>query len=72
MLSDDAYILIRYANGRHSYSFPRVVAMLGDGKTSYDHDNDGDATSLAACSVCFQFQPFVIVGSPHHECVPFL
>jgi hypothetical protein len=25
--------------------------MLGDGKTSYDLDNDGDATALGSCSV---------------------
>ena len=25
--------------------------MLGDGKTPYDHDNDGEAHSLGACSV---------------------
>lgn len=41
----------RYANARHPYSFPRVTAMLGDGKTPYDHDNDGEAHSLGACSV---------------------
>ncbi len=25
--------------------------MMGDGKTSYDHDDDGDKNALAACSV---------------------
>jgi mannose-binding lectin 2 len=41
----------RYSNGRHPYSFPRVVAMLGDGKTSYDLDNDGDSNAIGSCSV---------------------
>ncbi|KAG8736392.1 hypothetical protein FRC10_009340 [Ceratobasidium sp. 414] len=39
-----------YANARHSYSFPRIMAMLGDGKTSYDVGSDGAKTELAACS----------------------
>ncbi|KAH8115262.1 legume-like lectin family-domain-containing protein [Phellopilus nigrolimitatus] len=43
-----------YANARHAYSFPRVVAMLGDGATSYDHDHDGDTTSVGACSANFR------------------
>ncbi|KAB5593277.1 L-type lectin-like domain-containing protein [Ceratobasidium theobromae] len=42
--------LYRYANSRHAYSFPRVMAMLGDGKTSYDVANDGSKNELAACS----------------------
>ena len=41
-----------YANSRHPYAFPRVTAMLGDGKTSYDQDHDGEANSIGACSVC--------------------
>ena len=40
-----------YANSRHSYSFPRIVAMLGDGNKNYDHHNDGDSNSVGACSV---------------------
>ncbi|KAG6872511.1 hypothetical protein C0995_009201 [Termitomyces sp. Mi166 len=44
----------RYANGRHSYSFPRITAMLGDGKMSYDQANDGDANSIGACSANFR------------------
>ncbi|KAH0588665.1 hypothetical protein H2248_004479 [Termitomyces sp. 'cryptogamus'] len=43
-----------YANGRHSYSFPHITAMLGDGKTPYDQDNDGDANSIGACSANFR------------------
>ena len=45
---------ISYSNGRHSYSFPRVTAMLGDGKTPYDIASDGDKDSLGACSVCLR------------------
>ena len=40
-----------YANSHHSYAFPRVMAMLGDGKTEYDLGNDGKKNSIAACSV---------------------
>lgn len=43
--------IYRYANSRHSYSFPRVVGMLGDGNTDYDQLHDGDSGSIGACSV---------------------
>ncbi|RDB25391.1 hypothetical protein Hypma_007451 [Hypsizygus marmoreus] len=43
-----------YANGRHAYSFPRVIAMLGDGQTSYDVGTDGDEQSIGACSANFR------------------
>ncbi|TFK50831.1 hypothetical protein OE88DRAFT_1630975 [Heliocybe sulcata] len=49
-----ALFLDTYPNARHSYSFPRVVAMMGDGKTEYDHDNDGEANSIGACSLSFR------------------
>ncbi|CCO31760.1 L-type lectin-like domain-containing protein C126,08c [Rhizoctonia solani AG-1 IB] len=39
-----------YANSRHTYAFPRIMAMLGDGKTIYDVGNDGASNELAACS----------------------
>ncbi|CAE6335530.1 unnamed protein product [Rhizoctonia solani] len=39
-----------YANSRHTYAFPRIMAMLGDGKTAYDVGNDGASNELAACS----------------------
>jgi Legume-like lectin family len=41
----------RYANSRHSYAFPRITGMLGDGTKEYDQDNDGEANSIGACSV---------------------
>jgi len=43
-----------YANSRHPYSFPRIVAMLGDGKTEYDQANDGEANSIGACSANYR------------------
>ncbi|WWD19506.1 hypothetical protein CI109_103967 [Kwoniella shandongensis] len=43
-----------YANTRHSYQWPRVGAMLGDGKTAYDHDHDNEAHELAGCSENFR------------------
>jgi mannose-binding lectin 2 len=39
-----------YANAQHSYAFPRVMAILGDGKTKYDNDNDGERQALASCT----------------------
>ncbi|TCD65570.1 hypothetical protein EIP91_002490 [Steccherinum ochraceum] len=43
-----------YANARHSYAFPRIVGMRGDGKTSYDLANDGHDTSAGACSANYR------------------
>ncbi|KAG8804850.1 hypothetical protein FRC18_007017, partial [Serendipita sp. 400] len=43
-------VIDTYANSHHTYAFPRVMAMLGDGKTEYDLGNDGKANSIAACS----------------------
>lgn len=43
-----------YANSKHPYGFPRILAMLGDGKTEYDHAHDGDANSLGSCSAMFR------------------
>ncbi|KAH0538284.1 hypothetical protein FGG08_005104 [Glutinoglossum americanum] len=39
-----------YKNNRPGVTFPYVMAMLGDGKTKYDHGNDGKANELAGCS----------------------
>jgi mannose-binding lectin 2 len=39
-----------YANSRHPYSFPRIVGMLGDGKTVYDQEHDGESNAIGACS----------------------
>lgn len=40
-----------YSNARHPYGFPRIVGMLGDGKTAYDQDTDGDTNSIGSCQV---------------------
>lgn len=38
-----------YRNGRRDVGFPYVSAMLGDGKTKYDRDNDGQGTEIGGC-----------------------
>ncbi|KAJ3508412.1 hypothetical protein NLJ89_g5768 [Agrocybe chaxingu] len=43
-----------YANARHTYAFPRIVAVLGDGKTKYDYASDGDTQAIGACSANFR------------------
>ncbi|KAJ3163821.1 hypothetical protein HDU88_006156 [Geranomyces variabilis] len=43
-----------YANGRHHFAYPRINAMLGDGATEYDHDNDGVKNELGACEIEFR------------------
>ncbi|KAG7449971.1 ERGIC53, mannose lectin, ER-golgi intermediate compartment [Guyanagaster necrorhizus] len=43
-----------YANSRHPYAFPRITGMIGDGKTSYDFQNDGDKQGIGACSLNFR------------------
>jgi lectin, mannose-binding 2 len=40
-----------YKNGRAGTTFPYVMAMLGDGHTVYDNDNDGKANDIGGCSV---------------------
>ncbi|KAF2862459.1 vesicular integral-membrane protein VIP36 precursor [Piedraia hortae CBS 480.64] len=39
-----------YKNNRPGVVFPYVMAMIGDGQTSYDQANDGKANELAGCS----------------------
>ncbi|KAJ5123893.1 uncharacterized protein N7515_007718 [Penicillium bovifimosum] len=39
-----------YKNNRPGVSFPYVMAMMGDGKTTYDQAHDGKANELAGCS----------------------
>jgi len=39
-----------YQNAPHAYAFPRISAMLGDGKTSFDVGNDGHEQSIGGCS----------------------
>jgi len=48
-----------YPNSRHKFSFPRVMPMIGDGKTSYDNDHDGDANNMnLGCSADFRDKKF--------------
>lgn len=39
-----------YKNNRPGVVFPYVMAMMGDGSTSYENNNDGKDTELAGCS----------------------
>lgn len=39
-----------YKNNRPGVVFPYVMAMVGDGHTSYDKDTDGKSTEFAGCS----------------------
>ena len=39
-----------YKNNRPGVVFPYVMAMFGDGKTSYNKDNDGKEQEFAGCS----------------------
>jgi mannose-binding lectin 2 len=50
-------IIDTFANGQHSYSFPRIQAIKGDGVTKYQHDTDGAAQELGACSTAARRTP---------------
>jgi len=43
-----------YANSRHSYSFPRIYAIMNDGTKSYNIAKDGQSQELASCSIDFR------------------
>jgi mannose-binding lectin 2 len=44
-----------YPNNRaHAHSFPYVMAMIGDGYTSYQHDEDGADNEVAGCEADFR------------------
>ncbi|KAG0026166.1 hypothetical protein BGZ81_006569 [Podila clonocystis] len=43
-----------YANSRQQHTFPFVMAMVGDGQTSYDNENDGKANELGSCESDFR------------------
>ncbi|KAJ1972209.1 hypothetical protein H4R34_005483 [Dimargaris verticillata] len=38
-----------YANSKHTYSFPIITAMVGDGRTPYDAAGDGEKNSKGRC-----------------------
>lgn len=42
-----------YKNDRPGVLFPYVMAMMGDGHTSYDKAHDGKSNELGGCTVCF-------------------
>jgi mannose-binding lectin 2 len=39
-----------YKNNRPDTTFPYVMAMVGDGHSTYDKDNDGKANEFAGCA----------------------
>ncbi|KAJ2762730.1 hypothetical protein H4S06_000496 [Coemansia sp. BCRC 34490] len=43
-----------YPNGKHDFSTPFVMGMVGDGKTAYDGAHDGDANRLGMCEAYFR------------------
>ncbi|KAF9190963.1 hypothetical protein BGZ51_007981 [Haplosporangium sp. Z 767] len=43
-----------YANSRQAHSFPFVMAMLGDGRTSYNGAQDGITNSIGKCESDFR------------------
>lgn len=43
-----------YKNNRPGTVFPYVMAMMGDGQTTYDKAHDGKDNELAGCSVCVE------------------
>ena len=44
-----------YANSRHAYVFPEVLAILNDGTKIYDVGKDGAGQELGRCSVSSAF-----------------
>ncbi|CAO1637213.1 unnamed protein product [Sympodiomycopsis kandeliae] len=40
-----------FANARHPYSFPRIMAMMGNGNEGYRSSKDGANQELGACSL---------------------
>jgi lectin, mannose-binding 2 len=46
-----AIFIDTYKNDRPGIVFPYIMAMVGDGHTSYDKEHDGQKNELAGCSV---------------------
>ena len=55
-----------YKNNRPGVTFPYVMAMVGDGKTSYDKNTDGKDQELAGCSVSLSMLCFKWLNYPKH------
>lgn len=60
-----------YKNGRAGTTFPYVMAMLGDGQTPYDNDNDGKANDVGGCSVVNPSKLFLIYRHAGYEKLQF-
>ncbi|SNX82010.1 related to vesicular integral-membrane protein VIP36 [Melanopsichium pennsylvanicum] len=43
-----------YPNSRHTYSFPRISLMNGNGVEAYENVNDGARQEVAGCSIDFR------------------
>ncbi|KAJ1928863.1 hypothetical protein IWQ60_001659 [Tieghemiomyces parasiticus] len=43
-----------YANAKHTYNFPHIMGMQGDGKTPYMANSDGDPNSVGGCSPMYR------------------
>jgi len=43
-----------YANSRHSYSFPQIIAFMNDGSKSYDLGKDGAGQEDGRCSIDYR------------------
>ncbi|ORX72739.1 legume-like lectin, partial [Linderina pennispora] len=43
-----------YPNGKHDFSVPFIMGMIGDGKTAYDNAHDGDANRKGMCEAYFR------------------
>jgi len=43
-----------YANSRHTFAFPRITGMVGDGQTSFDFGNDGEGQTFGGCSANYR------------------
>src|SRR5438046_3141437 len=50
-----------YKNSGTGTAFPYVMAMLGDGQTSYDNHNDGKANDIGGCSVFSHFLEMFLI-----------
>ncbi|KAG0218647.1 legume-like lectin family-domain-containing protein [Mortierella sp. GBAus27b] len=43
-----------YANARQTFTFPFIMAMWGDGRTNYNHAQDGLGNTIGSCEADFR------------------
>ncbi|PWN51025.1 hypothetical protein IE53DRAFT_68185 [Violaceomyces palustris] len=43
-----------YPNSRHTYTFPRISVMMGNGVEAYENKKDGARQEIAGCSIDFR------------------